>query len=129
MKTLYPYVVYPGTCKAALEFYHTCLGGTIELMQRYEDSPLEAPKEHKDRIFNARFCVDDTVIMASDDFPPDSVVRPGTNMSLFLVLDTPTEQRDAFEKLAEGGTITMPLTDSFGMLSDKFGIQWMVVCE
>jgi PhnB protein len=129
MKKMNPYLIYPGTCKDAFEFYRDCLGGDIELMQAFAESPIDVPEEHQSRIFNAMFRVDDVFIMASDDLPPDNIVVAGTNFSLFIILSTPDEQKTVFDKLSTSGNIIMPLQNKFGMFTDKYGIQWMVACE
>jgi PhnB protein len=68
--------------------------------------------------------------MASDT-PNNMEYRPGANISMSLNGDDEAELRGYFEKLCDGGMVTMPLEkapwgDTFGMCTDKYGINWMV---
>ena len=128
MKQLNPYLIFSGNCKEAMTFYQTCLGGEIALMQTFAESPIDVPDEHQNRIFNSILKSDNILIMASDDLPTHPV-KIGTNVSLFVNFPDQTEQQNTFTKLSEGGTIIMPLEGSFGMLTDKYGIQWMFARE
>lgn len=128
MKQLNPYLIFSGNCKEAMTFYQTCLGGEIALMQTFGESPIEVPPEHQHRIFNTIFKSERILIMASDDLPTHPVNK-GSNFALFVNFSDQTEQQDVFAKLSEGGTVLMPLEGNFGMLSDKFGIQWMFAHE
>lgn len=123
-----PYLIFPGTCQQAFEFYQACLGGTIEVMQNYYRSPLDVPEEHDQRIYNAVLRTGDLLLRGADDMPPDHLTTQGTNIALFLICDDDTQQQSVFEKLSAGGSIDMPIEDKFGMLTDKFGIQWMLAC-
>ena len=122
---LNPYLMFPGTCKEALNFYKEQLGGEILLMQTLEESPLDAPEQHKHRIFNAHFRSGDFFLMASDDQPDNPVVQGG-NFALFVTFSEKEEQERIFAGLSRGGKVLFPLEHGFGMLADKFGIQWML---
>ncbi len=126
MPTLVPYVVYNGTCRAALEFYRDALGGEITLLQTYAESPIPSPPEHGDRVFNAMFQLGPLLLRASDDMPGHEVAQ-GTNISLFVNFESAEEKVNAFNKLAVGGKVQFPIEDNFGMLTDQFGVQWMMV--
>lgn len=130
MKTLNVYLGFAGNCEEALHFYASCLGGEIEFLQRYGDSPLEVPDEHKQRIMHARLRAGQFFFMASDSMPGQPV-QPGNTVQLSLDLDNAAEQTAIFNKLSDGGKVTMPLEDTFwgahfGMLIDKYGIHWML---
>lgn len=128
MSSLIPYLVFPGTCKQAMEFYSDTLGGEITLMQTFGESPVDVPTEVADRIFNAEVIAGGIRIKASDDLPGHEV-KDGTRISLFAVFDDAATKATAFERLSDGGKVLFPLSNDFGMLRDKYGIQWMLVHE
>lgn len=128
MKSLIPYLVFPGTCKEAMTFYSEIFNGEITLMNTFEDSPIPVPLEFKNRIFNSELIFGNIRIKASDDLP-EHQVHPGTNISLHLVLENPINKKEIFNQLAQDGKVLFPIEDNFGMLKDKYGIQWMLVNE
>jgi len=128
MKLLIPYLVFPGTCKEAMTFYSEMFNGEITLMKTFEDSPVPVPSEFKNRIFNSELIFGNIRIKASDDLPGHQV-HTGTNISLHLVLENPKNKKEIFNRLAQDGKVLFPIEDNFGMLKDKYGIQWMLVNE
>lgn len=125
MMQLNPYLMFSGNCKEALRFYKEQLGGEIVLMQTMEDAPFEVPDEHKNRIFNAHFRAGDLFFMASDDQPDNPLVQGG-NFAMFVTFSEAEAQERVFAGLSQGGKVLFPLEGGFGMLADKFGIQWML---
>lgn len=130
MKQLNVYLAFPGNCEEALHFYKDCLSGEITSLQRYGDTPVEASEEHKQRVMHAEFKADGIYFMASDSMPGQSVT-PGEAVQLSINLTDATEQEAIFSKLSAGGRVDMPLQDTFwgarfGMLTDKYGIHWML---
>jgi len=131
---LCPYLVFDGQCAAAFRFYAQALGGTIESMQTFGESPMperEAP-EWRDRMLHARLSVGGQVLMGSDS-PPDRHDRP-QGFSVSLSVDSPAEAERIFQALAAGGTVQMAIQETFwasrfGMLTDRFGIPWIVNCD
>jgi len=90
------------------------------------------PDDMKSKVLHARFAVGDVVVMASD-CPPERYTKP-EGQALAVSADQPAEAERLFHNLAEGGTVTMPIAKSFfaerfGMVTDKFGVPWMVSCE
>lgn len=136
MKGLNPYLNFDGNAAEALRFYQSCLEGSKLMMQTFGEAPMETPAELNDRLMHGQLTYDDMCLMASDimpDMPGHSFVV-GTNINLSLNLEDQGLQEKIFNKLAEGGTVTMPLQDTFwnarfGMLVDKFGISWLLNCE
>lgn len=125
---LNPYIMFYGNTEEAFNFYKDCFRGEITHMGRYRDSPMEASEELKDKILHATLVFDDNVIMASDHIKPETPVEG--NIQLNIDVPAASELEQVFIKMAEGGTITMPLQDMywgarFGMITDKFGIKWM----
>lgn len=125
MKQLKPYLMFPGTCREALTFYKEILNGEIVMMQTFGESPIEVSDENKERIFNSLFRADAVEFMASDDLPGNEVTV-GSNFALFVTFSDKAEQKRVFDKLAEGGSVQFPLENDFGMLVDKYRIQWML---
>ena len=128
------YLLFNGDCEAALKFYEQALGAKTMSMMRYDGAPgcAQMPAELKSKVMHARFSVGDTVVMASD-CPPDRYTKP-QGQALTLSVDKPADADRLFHSLAEGGTVTMPIdktffAERFGMVTDKFGVPWMVNCE
>ncbi len=129
-----PYLFFNGRCEEALEFYTRALGAKITMLMRYHENPDPANAcavnipGHK--IMHASFRVGGTELCASDGMASGKLQFEGFSLSV-NVPDAPTAQR-VFAALAEGGEITMPLgptfySPSFGMLTDRFGVGWMVI--
>ena len=133
MKDLIPYIIFPGNCKEALNFYKECLNGEISLLRDHTDSPIDVAKEHEHLIFDSEFRADNMLFKSSDDLPGYEI-SVGRNFALFVTFSEEEEQKNVYSKLCESGKALMPLPDTpgtskFGMLTDKFGIQWMLVYE
>ena len=127
MKQAIPYLMFSGDCREALNFYKDCLGGEIKSIQTIGDSHLgqHAQPEHQGRIFDSEFVAENIRFKASDDMPGYEVSK-GSNFAIFVQFSDQSEQKSAFEKLAEGGEIQFPLENNFGMLVDKYRVQWML---
>ncbi|HEY3916939.1 MAG TPA: VOC family protein [Stellaceae bacterium] len=129
-----PYLFFDGRCEAAFKFYETALGAKILTMMKHQGTPAEGhvPKEWHDKIMHGRIALGDTVVMASDAPPGRQDAAKGFRLSLSF--DKPAEAERAFHALAEGGTVQMPIektffAERFGMLTDRFGVPWMINCE
>ena len=129
MNAMTTYLFFDGECKEAMQFYKECLGGELFLMT-YGEAPCETPDNLKDRIIHASLKNGSAVLMASDkglDIP----LNVGNNFKVSIGCDSMEELQKFFAALSEKGTVRMPLADTFwgahlGMLTDKFGINWMV---
>lgn len=126
---LNPYLNFRNRTAEAMEFYQSVLGGELT-MQRFKDMPMEMPKEKDELVMHAVLESGSITLMASDGQPNADVVE-GTNVSLSLSGTDGEPLRKYFEGLSAGGTVTEPLMkapwgDEFGMLTDKFGIHWLV---
>lgn len=130
---LSPYLTFPGTCEAAINFYRDALQGQIVSMSYFDSTQMPVPEEYKKKVLHTVLRFGQSMLMASDALP-DKALDLGNNVTLSLEFTDAAEQQAKFEALAAGGQITMPLQDTFwgarfGMLTDKFGIQWMMNCE
>jgi PhnB protein len=129
-----PYLVFNGDCEMAIKFYQQTLGGEITMMMTHAGTPMEAhvPKEWQGKILHASLKIGDTVLMGSDA-PPERYEKP-KGFSVSLVLDDTGEAERIFKTLSEGGSVQMPIQQTFwaarfGMLVDKFAIPWMINCN
>lgn len=130
--TLNPYLMFNGNAAEAMKFYQTILGGELT-MQTYEEAGMSDAPGQKDKIIHAALANDTLTIMASDDPHPEqgATVTIGNNVHLSIGGSDEDELTEYWNKLAEGGKIVTPLEkqfwgDVFGMLTDKFGIHWMI---
>jgi PhnB protein len=130
---LVPYLNFNGQCKAAFQFYERLLGGKIVAMLTYGETPAaeHVSPESKDRIIHVRLEVGDTVLMGSDSPPEYFEEQKGISVSLHL--NDPAKAERIFHALADGGTVRMPIeqtfwAERFGMVTDRFGTPWMINC-
>ncbi len=127
-----PYIAFRGNCREAIDFYKQALGAEELFSQTYGESPM-ADMGSADAIMHATIKVGDTHIMMCDDFHTENF-KTGGNVSLAVGLNDVDRAKTIFESLSDGGNVTMPLdktfwAEAFGMLTDKFGINWMVNCD
>jgi PhnB protein len=129
-----PYVNFNGRCQEAIDFYKRALGAEVQTVMHFKDCPEPQPgmvtPENKDKVMHASFKVGDTTILASDGRCTGSPTFQG--ISLTLNAKNEGEANRLFGALADGGQVQMPLaktffSPSFGMLADRFGVNWMVV--
>ena len=138
MVKINPYLNFGGNCFEAFEFYKSIFGGAFPYVGRFSDMPpqegmKELPASEANRIMHVSLPISkETVLMGSDsggDWAPALV--KGNNFSISISMDSQDEADRIFNGLSEGGKITMPLGktfwgDYFGMLEDKFGVNWMM---
>lgn len=130
---LAPYLFLHGTCEEAFNSYADLLGGTVEAMMTYKGTPAEehVPADWRDKVMHACLKIGDQVIMGSDSSPGMQKEPGGYSVSLHL--EDPAEAERIFAGLSEGGTVTMPMEETFwakrfGAVTDRFGTPWMVNC-
>lgn len=130
------YLFFEGRAEEAIEFYKKTLGAQVDFMMRMSDSPEPPPPEcaamPSDAIMHASFRIGDTVLMASD--APPSGDKPFKGFSLSVDARDEADAQRIYDALAAGGKADMPLgktfwSPCFGMLTDRFGISWMVGVE
>lgn len=127
---LVPYIMFNGTCEEALNFYAKALNGQIKDLMRFEGTPAENMSADKNKVMHSHFVADGIFFMASDGNEGNAAAGGGAQVHMSINCSTEEELNNAFNGLAEGAKITMPLNDTFwgakfGMLTDKFGINWM----
>ena len=129
MKTLSPYLSFGVSAEAALHFYADAFGGRVTELKRFAEAPQMA-HPNKQEILHGRVEADGIRLMASDG----KQELKGGRISLSLEFSDNAELDRVFAKLSAGGTVTMPVAEQFwgarfGMLTDKFGIAWMLNCD
>lgn len=132
MKSLSPYLIFQGNCEEVMKFYQKCLGGTLNI-RRFSDTEMPVEDDYRNKIMHGELKTDHFSLMFSDG-APHKKVDYGNNIQLNIEFEDEAKATSVFNKLAEGGTITMPFNETFwnakfGMLIDKFGICWMVNCS
>ena len=128
-----PYLFFGGRCEEALKFYGTTLGAQVDFLMRYKESPDPMPPGmlppgFENKVMHTTFRIAGNVLMASDGCHEGAKFD---GFSLSLAVPTEAEAKSAFTALAEGGTVKMPLAKTFwspcfGMITDRFGIGWMI---
>jgi PhnB protein len=127
---LNPYLSFRDNARQAMDFYQTVFGGKLTMNTFKEFHASQDPSEDN-KIMHAMLEAENGITFMAADTPNGMEFRPGTQMSMSLSGNNEAELRSYFEKLSNGGMITMPLEkapwgDTFGMLTDQFGISWMV---
>jgi PhnB protein len=126
------YITFSGRCEEALEFYKRSIGAEVTSLMRWKESPqadMKGPPGYEEKIMNATFRIGETHLMADDGMGDKTAEFKGMTLAIEVADDT--EAKRVFTALGEGGKVTMSLmktfwTSSFGMLTDKFGVPWMV---
>ena len=126
------YLYFDGNCHKAMTFYGKCLQAEPNFTPFSAGPPeiAEAAKSAPDRILHAELRNGPVVLMASDTMP-GTPFEQGTNFSISITCESQPEMDKVFAALSENGKVTMPLHDAFwggrfGMLTDQFGISWML---
>ena len=129
---LNPYINFRGNAREALDFYLEVFGGELTVSTFKELNAVQDPAE-ENLVMHGQLETASGITLMAADVPPRMDYSPGTNISISLSggVDDETELRGYYDKLSAGGTVTMPLQkavwgDWFGMLSDRFGIGWLV---
>lgn len=129
MRSCDVYLTFDGNCREAMEFYAAALDAPLQLMDA--SGMPGAAEQDRSRVMHARIEKGTLRLMASDTMSMTPyTLQPGNNFSISLDCENEAEQDRAFDMLKQGGEVRMELQDTFwnarfGMLVDRFGIQWM----
>ena len=128
------YLFFNGRCEEAIEFYKTAVGAQQQMLMRYKDSPQPPqpgmlPPGNENKVMHASLSIGSSTLMCSDGGCSGKTEFGGFSLSLDFPDKAAAEK--AFAALSDGGQVTMPLSPTFwaplfGMLTDKFGVGWMV---
>ena len=140
MAIINPYLTFSGNCEEAFNFYKTVFKTEIQFAGKFKDMPenpdYPVAEEDKEKIMHVSLPISkETTLMGSDSSKAfGQSTLQGNNFSISVSCDTNEEVDQIFNELADGGIIKFPLEKTFwesyfGMLTDKFGIHWMVSCE
>jgi len=130
MTQLNVYLTFNGNCREAMTFYNDCIGGKLTIQTFGETQGEHASENERDLVMHANIVKGDFLLMASDSSERHGKATIGSAVTLSLNCTSEEEIDTLFNKLSAGGTITMPLEDTFwgarfGMMTDKFGMPWM----
>ncbi|BAN25730.1 VOC family protein [Caballeronia insecticola] len=138
-----PYLFFEGRCEEAITFYRENLGAQVVMMMRFKDNPdagkqggseaasgCSLPAGSEEKIMHVAFTVGESMLMGSDGMCSGKPEFKGVSLSL-----TASDEQQAekyFGALSNGGQVQMPMTQTFfakrfGMVTDKFGVTWMVL--
>jgi PhnB protein len=127
-----PYLSFEGRAQEAIDFYKSALGAKVDMIMQFKDAPpeMKTSPESKDKIMHSAFRIGDTQIMATDGQCSGKATFSGITLTLNAASNGEAEK--LFNALAQGGTVNMPMSETFfahrfGMVADKFGVGWMVL--
>ena len=127
-----PYLSFEGRAQEAIDFYKSALGAKVDMVMHFKDAPpeMQTSPESKDKVMHSAFHIGDTQIMATDGQCSGKATFSGITLTLNAA--STAEAEKLFNALAQGGTVNMPMSETFfahrfGMVADKFGVGWMVL--
>ena len=126
---LNPYIQFESNARSAMEFYQSVFGGELASNTFKEFGASHGPDDD-DKLMHSQLETPSGFTLMASDTPQGTPYNPGENIAISLSGDD-EELRGYYEKLSDGGKVTVPLEkqmwgDEFGMVTDKFGINWMV---
>jgi PhnB protein len=127
-----PYLNFDGRCDEALEFYKNAVGAEVQMLMRFKDAPDQSMVKpgSAEKVMHSTLKIGESMVLASDGQCGGHPDFKG--VALALTAKAPDAAEKYFNALAEGGQVTMPMAQTFfasrfGMLTDKFGVGWMVL--
>lgn len=126
------YLHFDGNCREAMSFYQQSFGGDLHL-QPYPDQTGKPPTDPKAPLMHSQLSVSGEPLIRASDSSPEGPVKPGNNFSVSVDCESLEEIKHLFNAIGGNGKVRLPLSDMpwgsrFGMLTDKFGIQWLFSC-
>jgi PhnB protein len=132
MKSVTTYIHFDGNCREAMQFYQKCLGTEIQLIP-LPDSSGNPSSDPAAKIMHSQLLRNGQPMLMASDGSPGGAVKAGNNFSVSVDCESIAEIEHLFEAIGENGDIILPLGNMpwsarFGMLSDRFGIDWLFNC-
>jgi len=131
---MHPYLSFKGDCEAAFKYYEQHLGGEMGAIFRYGGTPLSGsvPPDWSDKVMHGSITIGGQTLQAADVAPLQYESPQG--FSLTLQIKGAADAERMFEALGSGGQVRLPLektfwAERFGMVTDRFGVPWIVNCE
>lgn len=128
------YLSFNGQCEEAFTLYARCFGGQVGHLFKYGGSPMadSVPPGWEDKVMHGHVTIGGLELMGADVVPAGYEGSKG--FSLSIQIKDVAEAERIFKELGEGGSVTMPLEETFwaarfGMVVDRFGIPWLINCE
>ncbi|HVI45389.1 MAG TPA: VOC family protein [Chitinophaga sp.] len=134
MTQINAYLTFAGNCREAMSFYRECLGGRLTIQTMGElGGAAKLPAAIRKIVVQATLVSESLVLMGSDMVGEGGLIK-GNTVSLMLHCNSEGEARNCYRKLAAGGLATHPLRSNFqgrlfGMLTDRYGHQWLLRCN
>jgi PhnB protein len=132
-----PYLSFEGRCQEAIDFYKKVLGAKVEMVMHFKESPQQPssgafPPEMANKVMHASLRIGDSIVMATDGHSTGKLNFAGVSLTITASSDAEAER--LFAALSDGGKVTMPMAKTFfasrfGMVSDQFGVPWMVIVQ
>ena len=128
---LTPYLNFREGTRAAMEYYRSVFGGELTVSTFGETPGMGLPESENDKVMHSMLVTEQGLTLMAADTPNSMEYSPGGGFAMSLSGEDEKELRGYWDKLVEGGTVTVPLSqapwgDSFGMCTDRFGIRWLV---
>jgi PhnB protein len=128
---LNPYISFPGNAREAMDFYKGVFGGKLTMSTFGELGGAQAPPDYADKVMHSMLETDRGFELMGADAPPGVEHTAGNNITISLSGDDADDLRSYWDKLSEGGSISVPFEkqmwgDVFGQCVDRFGVSWMV---
>ena len=133
MAAINPYLMFNGNAEEALNFYKSVFGGEFPMLMRFKEAPPEhrGAESESDKIMHIALPIGEGNVLMASDAPEAQKVTIGNNFNISISASSKEEADRLFNRLSEGGQAYMPMANTFwgsyfGMLKDKFDVQWMV---
>lgn len=127
---LNPYISFQGQARSAVEFYHQVFGGNLTV-STYQEGGMPHDPDEADYVMHAELATEHGIVLMVSDTPKSMPYTDGSRMSISLSGENDPELSGYFDNLSLGGVVDQPLVsspwgDKFGMLTDQFGVHWLV---
>ncbi len=131
MTTLTPYINFRGQAREAMEFYQSVFGGKLDVSTFADFAMPGIGEDEAALVMHSQLSTPGGMTLMCSDVPESMPLADGSNITVSLFGDEDAELRGYWAKLADGGTVAMPLEvapwgDAFGQVTDRFGTSWLI---